>query len=254
MKSAKRITLGLAALSYLPHQSIAYDPTLRKCEYICLTSMRWCSSNGQSDKDQTGCTFPPNTYPYYDRDSGENPAMLVASRDYEITWKMADGNYPVRITWSYGDNPRTHWETTVNASSSTGSFTFNPGKIFDTYPNEYNRNISGDAARSMATGVGNLIQISQPDKPAPPGEKYNDYVDVSSQFSVQSPYAVNYIEAAASAAAGDVEAKWKKGVGIGVGVGVPVLLAATALVVWFLAKRHFRSSARHTVSKSSVAS
>ncbi len=237
-----RFTLPLlAALQFLLPLSAAYDPTARNCDGICLTSMQWCSQEAGPDEGQTGCYFPPNTYPYSESDK-VNVAMLLANEDYEITWKLADDRYPVLIQWSFGtgNNDSAHWATNT---TNQGNYTFTPARILSTFPNAFAPNLSSDAARWLATDLSSVIVISQPEKPSSTQSgSHITELDMSGQFSVQNPEVVSFLSTASSQAAQSVQAKWIKGVGIGVGIGVPILLIVTAWTTWVLASRRLRRS------------
>lgn len=76
----------------------AFDAAIdRDCTYSspCLTSFVCCDRSG----DNKGCSYPEDAYPLYDRKEPSNPAMLISTSNYTISWKQADSNYPVRLQW-----------------------------------------------------------------------------------------------------------------------------------------------------------
>lgn len=241
-------SLVLFIATTIHHVQASYDPAARTCDYICLTSFHWCSTSAVSDSGMTGCSFPAYAYPYFNRDSGSNPAMLLFSEDYNITWKAADPDYPVLIEWSFPNNSAlstTSVQWGVNTTNS--SYLFSPGTIIrDQFPTSFAPDMSTDEAKWRAGSIVNSIRISQPEKPGYPytsGDVEYTWADWSQQFTVQSATVVEFMEAMADARSQSVDGTWRRGVGIGVGVGVPVLLALTALAVWFLAKRRYASKA-----------
>ncbi|KAH8647298.1 hypothetical protein BX600DRAFT_503442 [Xylariales sp. PMI_506] len=232
----------------------AYDPANHKKDGLYLTSFQWCGS-GLPDDDggDRGCSFPENTYPYFNRNSGTNPAMLLSNKNYTVTWGGADPEYPVQVEWwAAGDDtmPATvRW----TANTTADSYIFNPQSVFASFPTELSPNISAAEASRAATGLANVIIISQPDRSdSNSSSSFFYWSDTSQQFSIQNPIVSIYIQASSDRAVDEVEARWKKGVGIAVGLGVPLLLALTALVTWTQAKKRFGQRGDQAVSKGLV--
>jgi hypothetical protein len=51
-----------------------------------------------------GSKHSDNASPYVNGGGPNNPALLLESESYNITWKHADENYPVHIQWLFGDD------------------------------------------------------------------------------------------------------------------------------------------------------
>lgn len=90
------------------------------------------------------------------------------------------------------------------------------------------------------TDIGNVLTISQPDLASE--ENYPDLPgnapsDMSDQFIIGSSWTEKFLAAQQEIGHQNENKKWKLGVGIGVGLGVPILMALTALVAWFGAKK-----------------
>lgn len=115
------------------------------------------------------------------------------------------------------------------------------------FPTALNPNLTAAEAIAGASSVGNLIYISQPERPGAVSVSGNftfvEY-DVSSQFSVQPPMNEGYLQVATEKGRHADDRAVRLGVGIGVGLGVPLLLAATAAATWVVASRHARKVAR----------
>lgn len=236
MAYSKIVTVLVASALFIT-RSCAYDPTNRECDYICLTSFRWCEDGDRRGNGQSGCTYPENTYASSTRNSFAGPALLFEEVEYTITWNAADVSYPVLIRWDFGGtaDQSLYWWS-VNTTES--EYVFNPSKIIEGFPTE-EVDATADEAREAAMDVLNTITVSQPERPEQPNF-ISPTFDISQQFAVQSQSTVQWIETAAKIAAEDAEKKWKRGVGIGAGVGAPLLIVATAVVVWILAGKKIR--------------
>ena len=97
LHAATLVSLGWAVAAFDPAKR--YACSSRDYDF-CLDSFVWCASPNDDD-DNKGCSFPENTFPYYDRESGSNPALLLWSKNYTITWKKTDGKYPVQLRWGF---------------------------------------------------------------------------------------------------------------------------------------------------------
>ena len=102
-----------------------YDATQRDCDGLCLTSFHCCSTKSGYDVGLSGCTYPEDAYPYFDRQGASSPAMLVLHKNYTVTWKNARPDIPVRIMWGFSvfETPRDdrslvkdHWDTSTSLS------------------------------------------------------------------------------------------------------------------------------------------
>ncbi|GAB7342579.1 hypothetical protein MBLNU457_g0755t1 [Dothideomycetes sp. NU457] len=247
MKQASTL-LVVVFLTFFQLGRAAWNATTdRDCSRLslCLTSFIWCDESGENK----GCNYPEDAYPLFDRKEPTNPAMLISTRNYTISWKKADPNYPVRIQWLMPPfasesviAPRWDFNTTVPAPTS---FVFNPYQILkdvyglqDLYPYD-SPNVTNAtdfmAALYSGTSIGNIIRISQPERAR--AENNNlpyAYTDYSDQFSIQNGWVPRYMKAQRSIVAGKYQRGIRLGVGIGVGLGVPFIMAITAVVTWLV--------------------
>ena len=121
-----------------------------------------------------------------------------------------------------------------NADTTESQVIFNPAKIIQSLPQKET------AGYEAMTDVGNVLTISQPDLASE--ENYPDLPgnapsDMSDQFIIGSSWTEKFLAAQQAIGHQNENKKWKLGVGIGVGLGVPILMALTALVAWFGAKK-----------------
>ncbi|KAI8623327.1 hypothetical protein F5Y19DRAFT_481846 [Xylariaceae sp. FL1651] len=227
MQSA--LVIFLVVTSFLRPAAAAFDATKRDCSGICLTSFHWCSNGGRADSDLKGCSYPEYAYPYFNRMTPSNPAMLLLRKTYNITWKNADIRYPVRIQWSFTsgtdfNNAHAMWDTNTTDSH----FMFKPYDIMNSFPTTQAPDISPVAANGIAANLANYITISQPEAPLDPGGDV--YTDYSQQFIVLDDTARIFLDTAVEKAYWNLYHKWELGVSIGVGIGVPILVVLTALI------------------------
>ncbi|CAJ2500441.1 Uu.00g032940.m01.CDS01 [Anthostomella pinea] len=212
------LTQLLLLVTSLIGPSSAFDPTTRDCESICLTSFRWCSTLHSAD----GCTYPADSYPYYDREEGSNPAMLVMSKSYNITWKNAVPNTPVRIRWMFTNATEASF-VGVKGDTTNSFYNFTLGEILDSFPTAQAPNLSAGEARSgAARNILNIISIAQPEAKGAQQQsgQYSSGAavgDSSQQFTVQGDIVRTYLEAAASRTRRDEHDTWKLGSGWGSG-------------------------------------
>lgn len=104
--------------------ALAYDARKRDCDdLLCLTSFVWCATGSSVDAGQTGCSYPDDAYPYFDRETPSNPALLLARSTYNLTWKNAQEGYPVLVRWSFQgaystNTARPRWEMSKTTKRS----------------------------------------------------------------------------------------------------------------------------------------
>jgi len=241
----------------------------RDCTYYspCLTSFIWCDESG----DNRGCTYPQDAYPLYDRKEPGNPAMLVSTHDYTISWKKANPNYPVRLEWLMPTSEersrllprwdfskstmlwtlcRNAGDSVVRTEANVSDTTIPPPTSFLFKPDQILRDLYGDdrsnATEYLATlaiaaaGLSNIIRISQPERVLAENDTTPlAYTDFSSQFTIQSSLVPTYLDTQRSIIAGKYKRNIRLGVGIGVGLGVPFAMASTAVVTWLVCRQRF---------------
>ncbi|KAH8733908.1 hypothetical protein BGZ61DRAFT_167882 [Ilyonectria robusta] len=227
--------VGLLTATLL-HPANAFNPAkdrwqCKQGDAICVTSFRWCSSNDQDTSK--GCSFPENTYPYYNREEGMNPALVLWDEKYNLSWASADPDYPVLVNWRFGRYINATTSESYSWSKRDNSFSFTFKELAADFPTK-KYDINSDEVKSIIGSVLNSFTVSQPEKPY--GEEYtsNPWVDTSDQFSVFDDIITLYLDAQESAAKGEVTRRWKLGVGIGVGIGVPLLMAVSFLIGMFM--------------------
>jgi hypothetical protein len=126
------------------------------------------------------------------------------------------------------------------ANEAQGAFTFDPLSILKDFPTPHAPDVSPGHAASAASGIGNVIRISQPGSGFP--EVYTN------QFAVQPGLAhqlVQNIRQQEAERRSNETRKWRLGVGIGVGVGVPLLAA----LIWWVASRQAAARDTHSVEE-----
>lgn len=63
-------------------------------DQFCLTSFIWCERGDYNGN----CKYPDKTYPL-SASSNVGRAAVLWSREYELTWKGTDSEYPVLLEW-----------------------------------------------------------------------------------------------------------------------------------------------------------
>lgn len=116
---------------------------------------------------------------------------------------------------------------------------FKPYDLFAKMASSSECNLTETEIRSLASGMVNVIFISQPGK----GDAEDGWQDVSSQFSVQNEWPIAAARAQYKIRKQKEADKWKLGVGIGVGLGVPFVMAVTGLLTWRFTKKKLTSEA-----------
>lgn len=147
----------------------------------------------------------------------------------------------MRATVSRGQKANVS-DTTVPPPTS---FLFNPYQILrDLYGNDQANATEFLATLALAaSGPGNIIRISQPERAlAENNTTPLAYTDYSSQFTIQNGWVPMYLDAQRSIVAGDYQHGIRLGVGIGVGLGVPFVVAITAVVTWLVCRKRFTSA------------
>ncbi|KAJ6440281.1 glyoxalase family [Purpureocillium lavendulum] len=217
----------------------AFDPSDRRAcdseDYdFCLTSFVWCA---RPNDDVKGCSFPENTYPYFDRDKGSNPALLLWSRNYTLSWKKTDDKYPVQLRWFFmtETNPYKSGYVEKNITKGITSLDFTFEDLANQLSKSSGGNYSAADIKGFAGDATNSLQISQPDKYRAMGAE--NRFDTSDQFAVVDSTVRRYLMTQSEIAQRETYHKWKLGVGIGVGVGVPILMVVSMVVGWCLGKR-----------------
>ncbi|UPL00996.1 hypothetical protein LCI18_011930 [Fusarium solani-melongenae] len=233
------LLLALAATGLISSAS-AFDPAkdrwlCKQDNAICVTSFVWCSTN--KEDSAKGCSYPNNTWPYYNRDEGDNPAMVLWDKEYTISWHGTDDDYSTLIEWHFVRDP----ETPSNSSSLTWkkelknketSYTFKFKDLAADFPTKDHDDIDAEQVKAAASNLKNLWAVSQPDRPYEGEGRVhgNPWMDKSSKFIVMDDDVLPYLETQSEMAREEERRKWEKGVAIGVGVGVPILMAAAFMV------------------------
>ncbi|UNI20841.1 hypothetical protein JDV02_006891 [Purpureocillium takamizusanense] len=232
--------LHAAVLLALGWSVAAFDPAKRNAcqsqDYtVCLDSFAWCA--GPNDNDNNGCSFPKHTYPYYDRDSGPNKALLLWDQNYTISWKNTDDRFPVQLVWRFVeqiDPPRSgSWSKNITKGAKSFSFTFKD--LAAEIQKSSNNNSTVAEIKGYVSDFNNEFEISQPENDFAQGKKFR--TDHSDPFAVLDSTAAQYLETHAQIASRETEHKWKLGVGIGVGLGVTILLVLSVAAGWRLGRR-----------------
>ncbi|GJN67996.1 hypothetical protein VFPFJ_04580 [Purpureocillium lilacinum] len=244
LHAATLLSLGWAVAAFDPAKR--YACSSRDYDF-CLDSFVWCASPNDDD-DNKGCSFPENTFPYYDRESGSNPALLLWSKNYTITWKKTDDKYPVQLRWGFSvqRDPQKSGSWSKNITKGAKSFSFTFEDLAAEIGNSSDTNFTVAEVKGFAADLTNSFQISQPEKYAAQGEE--NRFDHSDQFTVLDDIASRYLKTQEQISHRQTYHKWKLGVGIGVGVGVPILMIVSMVMGWCLGKRGRAKRTPKTVS------
>lgn len=227
-----RLFVGLLTATFLQPAN-AFNPAkdrwqCKQGDAICVTSFRWCSSNAQDTSK--GCSFPENTYPYYNREEGMNPALVLWDEEYNLTWASADPDYPVLVNWGFGRyttaTTSQSYSWSKNLTNGENSFSFTFKELAADFPTK-KYDINSDEVKSIVGSVLNSFTVSQPEKPYGEEYSYTPWIDTSDQFSVFDDIITLYLNAQESVTKGEITHRWKLGVGIGVGIGLPLLMAVS---------------------------
>lgn len=117
MASIKQLLLSTFLLPSLLQLASAVDWD-KHCEdkEFCLTSFIWC----ERQNDDGNCEYPSGVYPYR-RGANVGRAIVEWSRDYNLTWRNTDPDYPVLVEWTVSLKPQ----------DEPGSYTFGKSKSLD---------------------------------------------------------------------------------------------------------------------------
>ncbi|KAF4981604.1 hypothetical protein FZEAL_2616 [Fusarium zealandicum] len=249
---------AVAAATSLIQATTAFDPAkdrwlCQQDDAICVTSFVWCSTN--NDDSAKGCSYPNNTWPYYNRDEGKNPAMVLWDQEYTISWNGTDDDYNTLIEWHFVRDP--------DSPNNSSSLTWSKGEFYKRnltywkysadfkdlaadFPTKDHDDIDADQVRAAASNLNNVWAVSQPERPYEGEGRVhgNPWRDKSEQFIIMDDDVVQYLQTQREMAREDERRKWEKGVGIGAGIGAPILMAAAFIAGRLLAGKNLKVQKR----------
>ncbi|CAG7566252.1 unnamed protein product [Fusarium equiseti] len=229
-----KLLLAAIVASMIPAVD-AFDPAkdrwlCQRDNAICVTSFVWCSTINEDTSK--GCSYPENTWPPSISNHGKNPAMVLWDKEYTISWKGTDYEYPTLLEWHFvrdTERPSTSsnltWSKTFKNKEQ--SYTFKFSDLANDFPNKDHDDIDADQVKAAASNLMNVWAVSQPDRPYEGKARVhgNPWMDKSQHFIVMDDDVMPYLDTQREMARRREESKWEMGVFIGVGIGVPVLLA-----------------------------